>query len=84
MRKFFKGISMLLAVIIMCTSVSVVSFADTPQSYTVFTGEKKLEGWYPAFITSWIDPPLMNGFIDAIQQPGAVIEITYKETHPRR
>lgn len=78
MRKFFKGISMLLAVIIMCTSVSVVSFADTPQSYTVFTGEKKLEGWYPAFITSWIDPPLMNGFIDAIQQPGAVIEITYK------
>lgn len=60
---------------VLCLSIPVS--ADTPASYVVFSGEQKIEGWYPSFITQWKDSAKMSGFIEAIQQPGATIEVTY-------
>lgn len=77
MKRLKRIICMLLASLTLCLSLTVVSFADTPGSFTVFTGKQKIEGWYPAFLTEWKDSEKMSDFIDAISQPGATIEVTY-------
>ena len=80
MRRFFK----LLAVIIVCvmavSSVSITGWAaETPMSFTVFEGSKLIDGWFPAFVSSWQNPGSVT--IDqlkaALDHPYATIELVY-------
>ncbi len=75
-----RTLGVLVCAVLFVTSLSVTSFAATEFSFTVFSGEEEIEGWYPSFITSWIDSDLMSGFIDAISHSGATIEVTYTGT----
>lgn len=77
MRNFCKTVSIVLAVVILVSSLSFSAFADVQRSYTVFKGEKKLEGWYPAFITEYMESAKMSRFISAAKNSGATIEVTY-------
>ncbi len=78
-NKLFKLICIALSAVMLICSLNVAAFAEkvTNLSYTVFSGEKKIEGWYPSFITQYKQPDEMDDFLKAIQKEGAVIEITY-------
>lgn len=79
MKKSLRLISLLLSAILLISAMNIGAFAETTTklSHTVFSGEKKLDGWYPAFITQYIQPQEMESFLKAIQKKGATIEITY-------
>ena len=77
MKKIIKAVSVMLALLMLIGSITVVSFADTPASYTLFSGEQKLDGWYPSFVIQYAEPAKMSSFLSAIQNEGATIEITY-------
>lgn len=77
MRKLTKTLAVFLAILTALLPMTVFVSADTSASYTVFSGEQKIEGWYPSFITQYMEPAKMDGFIEAIQHDGAVIELTY-------
>ncbi len=78
MKRFFALLTAILTAATLFTqTVGLNVFADTPAEFTVFSGSQKIEGWYPSFITQYKDSAKMDGFIDAIQQDGAVIEVTY-------
>ena len=75
---FKRMLAVFLAALMTCLSVSVPVSADslTEKTFTVFSGQKLIEGWYPAFI-SWQEPDKKAQFIDACLNPGATIEVTY-------
>lgn len=79
MKKTLRLISLLLSAIIMISALNISVYAETVTklSHTVFSGTKKLEGWYPAFITEYKEQDKMQSFINAIQKKGATIEVTY-------
>ena len=77
MKKVIKAVSVVLAALMLLTTLSVVSFADTPAKYTLFEGEQVLDGWYPSFFLQYAEPEKASNFLEAIQNDGATIEITY-------
>lgn len=77
MKKVIKAESVVLAALMLLTTLSVVSFADTPAKYTLFEGEQVLDGWYPSFFLQYAEPEKASNFLEAIQNDGATIEITY-------
>lgn len=77
MKKLIKAVSVVLAALMLLTTLSVVSFADTPAKYTLFEGEQVLDGWYPSFFLQYAEPEKASNFLEAIQNDGATIEITY-------
>lgn len=77
MKKIIKAVSVMLSLLMLISCITVVSFADTPASYTLFSGEQKLDGWYPSFVIQYAEPAKMSSFLSAIQNEGATIEITY-------
>ena len=77
MKKIIKAVSVMLSLLMLISCITVVSFADTPASYTLFSGEQKLDGWYPSFVIQHAEPAKMSSFLSAIQNEGATIEITY-------
>ncbi len=77
MKKVIKAVSVVLAALMLLTTLSVVSFADTPSKYTLFEGEQVLDGWYPSFFLQYAEPEKASNFLEAIQNDGATIEITY-------
>lgn len=76
---FKRMLAVFLAALMTCLSVSVPVSADslTEKTFTVFSGQQVIEGWYPSFIMKHENPTLMDGFLSAVQNPGAAIEITY-------
>ncbi len=76
-KRIISILTALATVLAFVLSLAPAVYADTEASYTVFEGQKKLEGWYPSFITQYMEPAKMDGFIQAISHDGAVIEITY-------
>ncbi len=78
---FKRMMTVFLAVLIACLSVNVSVSANnisvSEKSFVVFEGQKVLEGWYPSFIMKHENPTLMEGFLKAVQNVGAVIEVTY-------
>ncbi len=79
MKKMLRLISLLLSAILLISAMNIGIFAETVTklSHTVFSGEKKLDGWYPSFITQYMQPQEMESFLNAIQKKGATIEVTY-------
>ena len=77
MKMVIKAVSVVLAALMLLTTLSVVSFADTPAKYTLFEGEQVLDGWYPSFFLQYAEPEKASNFLEAIQNDGATIEITY-------
>ena len=79
MKKLLRLISLLLSAILLISAMNIGVFAETVTklSHTVFRGEKNLDGWYPSFITQYMQPQEMESFIKAIQKKDAIIEITY-------
>ncbi len=79
MKKALRLITLLLSAIMLISAMNIGAFAETvtKMSHTVFSGSKKLEGWYPAFITEYLEQENMQSFIKAIQKKGAAIEVTY-------
>lgn len=75
----FKAIALVLAVLTAYLSMGITVAADTPASFTVFDGQRKLasDSWYPSFITQYMESAKMDSFIQAIQHDGATIEVTY-------
>lgn len=78
MKKFAKKfLTVLLAAITLFMSLGLSAHADTAAEFVVFSGSRKIEGWYPSFITQYMDSAKMADFISAISNDGAVIEIVY-------
>lgn len=76
-KRFKRAISLLLVAVIAISCLTVPTSADTTSTFTVFEGERKIDGWYPSFITQYMDSAKMDGFIQGIQHDGATIEVTY-------
>lgn len=72
-----KALALTLAVLTAYLSMGITVSADTPANFVVFEGTKKIDGWYPSFITQYMDSAKMDGFIEAIQHDNATIEVTY-------
>ena len=80
MRRFFKLLAVLIVCVMAVSSVSITGWAaETPMSFTVFEGSKLIDGWFPAFVSSWQNPGSVT--IDqlkaALDHPYATIELVY-------
>lgn len=80
MKKLIKLLSLFLALTLAFGCLSFPAAAEeTEKSFTVFEGSKVVEGWFPAFVSSWQNPGQvsMEQLVKAMTNPNAVIEVTY-------
>lgn len=80
MKGFLKKLSLILVLALALSCFSLPAAAEeTEKSFTVFEGTKKIEGWYPAFVSSYQNPGqvTMEQLKKALTNDNAVIEVTF-------
>lgn len=80
MKRFIRLISLVLSITIAFSCMCFPAYAEeSEKTFTVFEGSRKIEGWFPSFVTAWQNPGqvTIEQVSKALTNENAVIEVTY-------
>lgn len=80
MKRFIRLISLVLSITIAFSCMCFPAYAEeSEKTFTVFEGSRKIEGWFPSFVSAWQNPGqvTIEQVSKAITNENAVIEVTY-------